>query len=362
MAALIAAGHRVVGPTARDGAIVLDELTGAGDLPAGLADEQAPGRYRLGEVGTREATRRFAFATPAQPWKQYLWPQTEVLVRAHRGANGGVVVDEPRRARDDHRLVLFGVRPCDLASLAILDRVLGREQGYAARRARCLLVAVACTDPAGTCFCVSMGTGPGPRAGGYDLALTELDGDRYVVAVGTDAGAAALAALECQAAGPGDESDADQRVDAAAERMGREMDPDGLPELLARVHEHPRWQIVAERCLSCANCTLVCPTCFCSTVDDVTDLTGADAVRTRRWDSCFTSDFSYLHGGVVRASVRSRYRQWLTHKLGTWTEQFGTSGCVGCGRCIAWCPVAIDITEEAAAIRASDGESNANDR
>ena len=127
----------------------------------------------------------------------------------------------------------------------------------------------------------------------------------------------------------------------------------GLRELLQDSLEHPRWDEVAERCLTCGNCTMVCPTCFCTTVEDVTDLTGEQAERWRAWDTCFSLDHSYVHGGSVRPTGRSRYRQWMTHKLGTWWDQFGTSGCVGCGRCIAWCPVGIDITEEAAALRAS---------
>ena len=103
---------------------------------------------------------------------------------------------------------------------------------------------------------------------------------------------------------------------------------------------------------------MVCPTCFCTTVEDGTDLAGESAERTRRWDSCFTIDFSYVHGGSVRLRSRSRYRQWMTHKLATWIDQFGSSGCVGCGRCITWCPVAIDITEEVAAIRADPTRLN----
>ena len=133
--------------------------------------------------------------------------------------------------------------------------------------------------------------------------------------------------------------------------MGRSLDQEGLKELLYENRNHPRWDDVADRCLSCANCTMVCPTCFCTTVEDSTDLTGDTAERVRRWDSCFTMDFSYIHGGAVRKSVKSRYRQWMTHKLGTWQDQFGSSGCVGCGRCITWCPVGIDITEEVAAMR-----------
>ena len=148
---------------------------------------------------------------------------------------------------------------------------------------------------------------------------------------------------------------ADALVARTAQHMGRELRTDGLPELLLRNPEHPRWDEVAARCLSCANCTMVCPTCFCTSVEDASDLSGSTAERVRRWDSCFTMEFSHLHGAAVRASARSRYRQWMTHKLATWVEQFGSSGCVGCGRCITWCPVGIDLTEEARAIRQSDG-------
>jgi hypothetical protein len=91
---------------------------------------------------------------------------------------------------------------------------------------------------------------------------------------------------------------------------------------------------------------LVCPTCFCSTVEDTTDLSGEVATRTRVWDSCFTLGHSYIHGGSVRPTTATRYRQWLTHKLDTWWDQFGTSGCVGCGRCTTWCPAEIDLLAE----------------
>jgi sulfhydrogenase subunit beta (sulfur reductase) len=139
--------------------------------------------------------------------------------------------------------------------------------------------------------------------------------------------------------------------------MGRQMDTNGLKELLQGNPTHKQWDDVAARCLTCANCTMVCPTCFCTTVEDHTDLTGQTAERVRRWDSCFTLDFSYIHGGSVRTETKSRYRQWMTHKLASWIDQFGTSGCVGCGRCITWCPVGIDITAEVAAIRASPGKT-----
>ncbi|MCA8921947.1 MAG: 4Fe-4S dicluster domain-containing protein, partial [Planctomycetes bacterium] len=147
-------------------------------------------------------------------------------------------------------------------------------------------------------------------------------------------------------------------VAAAAAAIERQLPQDGLPAALAAALEHPRWDDVAARCLTCGNCTLVCPTCFCTDVEDTSDLSGQVAERWRRWDTCFSLDFSALHGGSVRASGRSRYRQWLTHKLSTWHDQFGTSGCVGCGRCIAWCPVGIDITVEAAELRKDPGHAH----
>ncbi|WP_325063331.1 4Fe-4S dicluster domain-containing protein [Halovulum marinum] len=149
---------------------------------------------------------------------------------------------------------------------------------------------------------------------------------------------------------------AEAATKAAAESQTRRM-VDNIPDLLRENPDHPHWDVVADRCLSCANCTLACPTCFCSDVEDVNDLTGDHTERWRTWDSCFTADFSYVHGGSVRRSTKSRYRQWLTHKLSTWHDQFGSSGCVGCGRCIAWCPVGIDITAEAAAFAAGPQQS-----
>jgi sulfhydrogenase subunit beta (sulfur reductase) len=211
------------------------------------------------------------------------------------------------------------------------------------------------------CFCTSMNSGP--RAGeGFDLAITELldtGTPRYVIEAGSPAGRAVLETLPATPATEHDVSAAQAVTDEAIAHMGRQMDTRGLPELLQRNLEHPRWDDVAARCLSCGNCTMACPTCFCSDDVEAQAADGDSSSRVREWASCFSHDFSYIHGGSVRQPVRSRYRQWMTHKLGTWWEQFGTSGCVGCGRCIAWCPVGIDITEEAAAIRAADAAGGA---
>jgi ferredoxin len=350
------AGFQIVGPRVRDGAIVLDQLASVSDLPVGVGEVQDGGTYRLRQRDDRAA---FGYAAGPQSWRRFLSPPRELLWRASRSDGGFHIeggTDVAPAPEGPRRYAFVGVRACDLHAIEIQDRVFAShahpDPRYASRRADALIVAVNCTEPGGTCFCASMGTGPRVRAG-HDLALTELtDGaHRFVIEVGSEAGAEVLASVPQRPAEPEETSDAAGLVEAAKDHMGRSLESTGLQELLAETLEHPRWDTVAERCLSCANCTLACPTCFCSTVEDTTDLAGDHAERWRRWDSCFTADFSYLNGGPVRSSTRSRYRQWLTHKLGTWHDQFGTSGCVGCGRCITWCPVGIDLTEEIAALR-----------
>lgn len=231
---------------------------------------------------------------------------------------------------------------------------------YKERRDGVFMVAVNCGQAAKTCFCTSMDTGPRVTSG-YDLALTEvIEGDRhyFVVEVGSEAGAEVLEELSHKQATTEKRAASDAATENAVSQIERSMDTGGIKDLLYANYENARWDDVSKRCLSCANCTLVCPTCFCTTVEDTTDLTGEHSERWRKWDSCFAADFSYIHGGAFRSSSLSRYRQWMTHKLATWFDQFGSSGCVGCGRCIAWCPVGIDITEEAAAIRADDRRKN----
>ena len=355
-------GYTVVGPTVADGAIVYDELDSIDDLPRGWGDEQAPGHYRLAR---RDDDALFGYAVGPHSWKRYLLPPTHTVWSAERTDDGGVrILDDPTPVP---RYAFLGVRSCELAAIAVQDRVFIQgpavDTVYARRRDEVLLIAVNCGDPAGTCFCVSMGTGP-RATGGFDLALTEVlddDGHRFVVEVGTDAGRAALHAAVHRPATDDDQAAARDVTDRAAQRMGRVMDTTAIKELLYGNLEHPRWDDVASRCLACGNCTMACPTCFCTSVTDVTDLSGDHVERHRAWDSCFTLDFTWTAGAPVRATTVARYRQWMTHKLATWIDQFGTSGCVGCGRCITWCPVGIDITEEVAAIRAGDPIEHAED-
>jgi sulfhydrogenase subunit beta (sulfur reductase) len=360
VAALALRGYRVVGPAVRDGAIVYEDLESADQLPIGWTDRQDAGEYRLER---REDDARFGYAVGPHSWKQFLFPARIRLWGADRNDDGFEIEEEPV---EEAPLAMIGVRACELHGIAIQDRVLIRgrytDRDYAARREGAFVVAVNCFEPGGTCFCVSMGTGPKVGAG-YDLALTEiLEGEhRLLVEVGSERGAEVLADVDRRPATPLDVNAAAAAVDGAVLQMGRTLDTTDIRDLLARNLEHERWDDVASRCLTCGNCTLVCPTCFCTSIEDTTDLTGGAAERTRSWDSCFSVDHSYLHGGSIRPSGRSRYRQWLTHKFGTWWDQFDTSGCVGCGRCITWCPVGIDVTEELTAIRRSEGATHADD-
>ncbi len=357
--ALARRGYAVLGPTVRDGAVVYDEIEGAKDLPRGWTDEQEAGRYRL-KPGPAGAL--FGYTVGPQSWKKYLHPAQVKLFEADRQDGLFRILGSP--APPARPYAFLGVRACELAAIAVQDRVFladrFRDPVYGARRTPVFLVAVQCTQAAATCFCASMGTGPEVR-GAADLTLTEIvngEGHWFLAEAGGERGQEVLAELDRQPATEEELRRARTAVESAAAQQVRRMETAGIRDLLYQNFEHPRWDQVAARCLTCANCTMVCPTCFCTTVEDASDVTGDHAERWRRWDSCFTLTFSYIHGGSVRSSSKARYRQWLTHKLASWIDQFGSSGCVGCGRCITWCPVGIDLTEEVQAIRGTVNHGN----
>lgn len=343
-------GFRVVGPTVRDQAIVYDEIESAEELPSGFTEEQKPGQYRLKK---RADGAMFGYTIGPQSWKKYFHPAAVKLWSAERQDSAFRILNNHQEPHGPY--ALLGVRACELAAIRTQDRVLledkYRDAVYGRLRDGAFIIAVNCTQAAATCFCASMGAGPRAEHG-FDLALTEITSageHRFVVESGTHRGSEVLAELETSPAKPDDEQAADAARKAAC-KQERKIETDGIKELLYQNFEHGRWDDVALRCLTCGNCTMVCPTCFCTTAEDVTDVTGNHAERWRYWDSCFTLAFSYIHGGNIRNSAKSRYRQWITHKLALWIDQFGSSGCVGCGRCITWCPVGIDITEEVRAI------------
>ena len=345
--ALSARGYCVIGPTIDQSAIVYSEINSVDQLPQGWTDQQGPATYRLVR---REDDAWFGYAVGPHSWKRYLFPPLATVAIADR-TEGGWQMSTP--SEPVPKYAFLGVRACELAAIKIQDRVFLEgayvDPIYRARREQAFVIAVNCTSAGANCFCTSMNTGPRCTTG-FDLALTELP-DAFLVEVGSDSGSEILAELQTRVADVEEHAAAERARQQAVSQITKQLDTTDIRNLLLTNLEHPRWAEVATRCLSCTNCTMVCPTCFCASVNEVSDLQGEHVERQRQWDSCFNLDFSYMNGGHIRNDIRSRYRQWMTHKLASWIDQFGSSGCVGCGRCITWCPVGIDLTEEVAAIR-----------
>ncbi len=344
-------GFSIIGPTVHEGVIIYDELKSVDDLPIGWTDVQEPGKYRLEKRGDEAL---FGFTVGPHSWKKYLFPPERRLWQANRQGRSIDITSEPLPKT---KYAFLGVRACELHALLIQDKVFlegdSTDPYYAQIRKNSLVIGIHCGQSGNTCFCVSMNTGPRVSLG-YDLVLTEVltsSSHSFYLEAGSEKGSTITKALKAPLAPRLSDKTIDDIVQNAVAGMKRSLNTDGIKQLLYTNMANPRWEEVAQKCLSCANCTMACPTCFCSTVEETSDLSGDHAERWKKWDSCFTSDFSYVHGGSVRTSTMSRYRQWMTHKLASWQDQFDTSGCVGCGRCITWCPVGIDITEEANAIR-----------
>ncbi|QFT54879.1 4Fe-4S dicluster domain-containing protein [Microbulbifer sp. THAF38] len=350
-------GYLLYGPTLNDRAITYGEIHSVSSLPQGWTDDQQAGQYRVKRRGDKAY---FGYAVGPHSWKKYLQLPRRPVWKAARQNQAIEIIEVQETAP---KQAFLGVRSCELHAIAIQDRILSQgdyhNESYRQRRAQLFTVAVNCTSAADTCFCTSMNTGPEVTLPS-DLTMTELiEGEEhyFVIRSGSEAGTTIMEKLPLRPASEEERKLAKGRVEGLAEEMRRgprHFDSSDLKELLYRNLDSANWEKVADRCLSCANCTMACPTCFCSTVEDTTDLSGEHAERWERWDSCFTADLSHITGGSVRADTRSRYRQWMTHKLASWHDQFDSSGCVGCGRCITWCPVGIDLTEEVRAIRALD--------
>lgn len=340
--ALQAGGRRCIGPVEREGALVFETVTSVEQLPAGVHDLQAPGSYQL----TRDRSPRcFAWANGPQALKPETFAPEETLWRVECDEQGlrfeSASVERPGVA-------VIGARACDLAALALQEKHF-RGNGVAdppftARREAMFIVAVDCSFPADTCFCASTGDGPA-AASGFDIAMSELD-QGFLLRTRSEAGRALVGALQLCAATPAQLQEVQEALARAAQGQTRQLPSRDLRNLLYERQEHPHWADIASRCLACGNCTAVCPSCFCSASEARAGLDGVQAEQVRVWDSCFNVDHSSLHGRPLRDDIGLRYRQWMTHKLAAWHDQFGRSGCTGCGRCITWCPVGIDLTAE----------------
>ena len=353
-------GYRVVGPRIQDGAIVYDDLESVSDLPVGYIDEQDGGHYRLRK---QAEPAFFDYVVGPHSLKQFLF----LRGRPFSNRTAKTAVGRSRRHRPGDAVGRARSRSCDLHALAIQDRVFLGEQyadtSYQTRRENLLVIAVNCRRAAPTCFCHSMKTGPAVKSG-FDLALTEM-ADHFVVEVGSESGGHLVAGCDWSPCAMADVTAAKKypavcggRWRSGPRQHRSKVLPAGdtwIPRASSTccwatwsTSGGRRWRSGVWRVPTARS---VCPTCFCSAVEEISDLTGDHVHRQRIWASCFTAEHSYMNSGSVRKSTASRYRQWLTHKLASWIDQFGTSGCTGCGRCITWCPVGIDLTEEVAAIR-----------
>ena len=348
-------GYQLFGPTVCDHAIQWGPIQSIDDLPCGWTADSNSASYRL---RPRPDHALFGYWTGPDSLKKILHPAHARLLRAERDNGSFRILEDPPVAA---KRAFLGVRACDLAAVAALDRVLlddrYSDEYYRANRQSAFFIAVHCTSSAPTCFCASTGTGPQAQSL-FDIALHErLDGPQpeYFAEPGTPAGASFLEKTGAPPAPPEWARELASACQEAAAAQQRRVDLSHAAEVVERGFESPQWDTVARRCLACGNCTSACPTCFCISFEDRSSLDLSTAERHRVWDSCFTQNFTYIHGGSIRLSTRSRYRHWLGHKLARWQQQFGTPGCVGCGRCIAWCPAGIDITQEFQALQASAG-------
>ena len=292
--ALIKRGYHIIGPTVENGAIVYDELKSDNDLPIGYTDIQDAGKYRLKR---RKDKALFVYVVGPDSWKKVLHKPVLTLWSAKKN---GKQFEISTNGKAIEKYAFFGVRACEVSAIEIQDKVFMGDQfqdtHYMETRKKVFIIAVNCTVAGGNCFCTSMNTGPQVKSG-FDIALTEvLKGKEhyFVVEAGTDAGQKVLADVSRKEANEKEIKTALNAIKKAEGQMGRTMDTTEIKELLYRNTEHPHWDEVARRCLSCANCTMVCPTCFCTTVEDVTDLTGDSASRIRKWDSCFFNHTFFL--------------------------------------------------------------------
>lgn len=343
-------GYTCIGPQVREGAIVYDELKHMQQLPWGVRDVQGRGQYRLENISEQQA---FAFSNGVQAIKPQLFKSREVVWKVIRNDEGKLEF-KPQQA-EQPPIAILGARACDIEAMRIQDKVfiedIHQDPRYKKRRHELFVIAVNCGYASANCFCVSAGTGPEVKRA-YDILMTEIE-DGFVVQTKGSRAEALVKQLNLNPAKRNQVQKVKKVIQQTIQMQTKTIPLDnriGLRDVLFNNLEHPRWQEVADRCLSCGNCTEVCPTCFCHSEGDKSAIDGSESEHYREWDSCFTKGHSNVNGHIIRDDTRKRYRQWLTHKVGSWFTQFGESGCVGCGRCIAFCPVGIDLTEELAAI------------
>ena len=319
-------------------------------LPQDLSDGSAA--YKKWEDGAKYSD---ALNTVRSP-KDFFFPQTEDLMKFKTEGKKIEVIDT-RNALDD--FVIFGVRACDMKSFKVLDRVFLSEpvdSFYALRRSHGVIISMACSRPSETCFCKTFGIDPANPQGDISAYKTETE---IFFEANTEKGKDLLNKISALT----EECD-DTTVTAQKEQINKIMDKLPLKDLTTdgfgggktgELFDLPEWNELSEACLGCGTCTFVCPTCQCYDIKDFN--TGNGVIRFRCWDSCMYSDFTKMAHGNNRLSQKERFRQRFMHKLVYYPENNeGMFSCVGCGRCLAKCPISMNIVKVMKKIGGRKGE------
>ena len=334
-------GYQTIAPVVKDGVISYEVIDQSSQIPQGFVEEVDAGTYKLQKVG---GEARFDYKVGPTSLKRHFHPPKRKLFSVAKSPEGYQVLPSDDQ-RSGAKMAVFGMRSCDLAAMSVFDRVSSvfPSDGFVSNRQRdTLKIVVGCLQAGQLCFCDSMGTGPLPK-NDYDLLILEIKQPNlhYLVEAKSAVGKTLIDTL-----GEPNEFSRNEYETKAKKTFRTVVKDPKSASAIKQLPDHPVFNEIEKRCMACANCTMVCPTCYCTTTVEKDDLQSGNAERWLTWDSCFQTDYSYIHGGSIRETTKSKYRQWLTHKFSTWHDQFGSSGCVGCGRCMAWCPVGINVVEE----------------
>jgi sulfhydrogenase subunit beta (sulfur reductase) len=312
--------HEVIGPKRKAEGYIFDYIDDSGELA-------------------------LDYTTTMLPPKKIFFPPREPLYSYEKVGEEVVIKDLSEKWKK--KRILFGVHSCDINALLILDGVFGgklKDQLYLNRRRNTLIIGMNCRSPGENCFCDAMTTGPTIKKG-YDLLLTDI-GDKYYVQVGSKAGEKLLSRDLFRTATKADRKKMEAEVIRVKNKLQSDFGIDKLGEKMKGKFWSKLWEAQTKKCVLCGACNFVCPTCYCFDVVDETDLAGKKGQRVRVWDTCHFKDFATVAGGInFRGGKVPRVKQRLYHKLCYSTEQRGVYDCVGCGRCIQFCPAKIDIRE-----------------
>jgi len=327
-------GAKLFGYRHHNGRIAFSEINNINEIFVALTDIQKPGYYRASS-GYRF---RHSFSSP----KVFLLPPEHLILTVSRDYD----ILESSSSFQELTAIFFGIKPCDRKAIDILDHILyGRSPVYTTRRnAVRAIVVEECLEPGETCFCSTVNAGP-TISSGFDIAYARLYGDLLVFRYGSSLGEKILGKVGLQRAQESHVKMYLEMVNRAISMMrGRIPNISEIQKaLMEKVSAKPFWEEISSKCVGCGNCNYVCPTCFCTEIEDRVE--NGFSTRVGVWLGCLTYTYGLVAGGHFRQELYTRYRHFILHKFLFYPKQVGDIGCVGCGRCITWCPLGIDLRE-----------------